>query len=377
MKPPVRILHLLRAEERMPPQNLLAAANSIHLLRAGSEPDGAARQFGANVITIVAPFDFDARMALAKVAELDLPSVGFGKTDNVPPTITVSPGISTDDLRAILELLAAQVMRDRRELECPAEQYGLCRGRLSDDVITLIEHLLSLRIPDYRERAVRVLDASLWIANHLCLPPAEIRVLVQAARTREVGKLGLPDRLLFARRHERTPEEQTAYDRYPEMGAAVLRDLPELKRAAHLVEHQLENFDGSGPAGLMAHQIPLGSRILRAAGAFSMIIDNGDYAQTAHDVLNLLDRGRGSFYDPLLVKLVENFQSAEGIRDQKKEIRLVRITDLTEGMVIAEDVWSRTGMKLVPAGTFLTPKILQMLRQFPLDPSLECVRIVA
>lgn len=376
MKPPVRVLHLLRAEERMPPAGLLAAANSIHLLRAGNPPDAAVRQFGANVITIVAPFDYDARIALAKVAELELPSLGFGKTDNEPPTITVSLGITPDDLRAVLEMLAASVTR-RTATECPAEQSGSCRGRMADGVIGFIEHLLYLRIPDYRERAERVLEASIWIANHLCLPPSEMRVLVQAARVREIGKLGLPDRLLFARRIERTADEQIAYDRYPALGAGVLRDLPDLKQAAHIVEHQLENFDGSGPANLMAHQIPLASRILRVAGAFSMIISTGDNAQSAHDVIKILDRGRGSLYDPLLVKLVENYHNAEAAPDNKQATRLVRMADLEENMVIAEDVWSRTGMKLVPAGTFLSPKILQMLKQFPLDPSLESIRIVA
>ncbi|MCX6601121.1 MAG: hypothetical protein NT025_06125, partial [bacterium] len=147
-----------------------------------------------------------------------------------------------------------------------------CRGRVVEQMISMLEHLLTMRIPDYADRAGRVLEASLWIGGHLCLPPHELKDLSRAARLREIGKLGLPDRLLFARRRDRTPVEQQAYDHYPVMGARVLRELPPLRAAATIVEYQLENFDGSSPAGLMAHQIPLGSRVLRVAGAFTRML---------------------------------------------------------------------------------------------------------
>lgn len=376
MKHGSRVLYLLRSGEVRPPETLLRAAGGIHLLRAGSPPDAPAREFGPHVICIHSPYDHDARLALDQVNGLELPAFCFGEVPLDASIAHVSEHISIEDLRSFLDLFfRIATMNQLAATECRAEDGGECRGRIVEEMIMLLEHLLTLRIPDYADRAGRVFEASLWIANHLCLPPHEVKDISRAARLRELGKLCIPDRLLFMHRHERSVAEQQAYDNYPVLGARVLRELPPLRNVAIIVEYQLENFDGSGPASLMAHQIPLGSRILRVAGAFSMILNSDGGTRTARDVVNVLNAGRGSLYDPLLVKLVENFLSLAKAEGPRKETYRVRIMDLQEGMVLAEDVWSRTGMKIIPAGTRITLHLLKILGHFPLDPALEAVQV--
>ena len=368
-----RVLYLLRPGESRPPESLLRAAGGVHLLRAGSEPDAPACDYGPHLLCFHGPYDHDARVALEQVAALELPALCFGhpETESLHPH--VSEQVAVEDLRTVLELLMRiATMHLLAATECRAEDHGECRGRVVEQMITMLEHLLTLRIPDYADRASRVLEASLWIGGHLCLPPHELKDLSRAARLREIGKLGLPDRLLFARRRDRTPVEQQAYDHYPVMGARVLRELPPLRAAATIVEYQLENFDGSGPAGLMAHQIPLGSRVLRVAGAFTRMLGADG---TSRDVIAVLNGGRGSLYDPLLVKLVENFLHLYSREVSGKDTRRVRISDLLEGMMLAEDIWSRTGMKIIPANTRITYHLLRLLGQYPLDPALEAVQI--
>jgi hypothetical protein len=373
VKAGARVLYLLRPEESRPPESLLRAAGGVHLLRAGSEPDEPARDYGPHLVCIHGPYDHDARLALEQVAALELPALCFGhpETESVYPHVCEQ--IAVDDLRTVLELLMhIATMHLLAATECRAEDAGECRGRVVEQMISMLEHLLTLRIPDYADRAGRVLEASLWIGGHLCLPPHELKDLSRAARLREIGKLGHPDRLLFARRRDRTPVEQQAYDHYPVLGARVLRELPPLRAAAAIVENQLENFDGSGPAGLMAHQIPLGSRVLRVAGAFTRMLGADG---TPRDVIAVLNGGRGSLYDPLLVKLVENFLHLYSREVSGKDTRRVRVSDLQEGMMLAEDIWSRSGMKIIPAGTRITYHLLRLLGQYPLDPALEAVQI--
>lgn len=374
----VRVLYLLRADESHPPTDLLRAAGAVHLLRAGNAADGPTCDFNPQVICIRAPFDRDARVALDAVTDLDLPVLSIGNEIAEGLTAQVSDVIPSEDLRTVLELLvSASNAQKANTLVCHAQDTGNCLGRAVDGLLRLLEHLLSLRFPDYRERAERVFDASLWIGNHLCLPPPELKDLLNAARLRELGKLGLPDSIVFARRSERAPEEQAIYNRYPELGAHVMAELPSLRTAAKIVECQLENFDGSGPAGLMAHQIPLGSRILRVAAAFTGIATSKEnWEGAAQEAIAVLEQGRGAQFDPLLVKLVCNFHQASKRNMPKSATRWVRVADLAEGMVLAEDVWSRTGMKILPAGTQLTPHILKLVRQFPLDPTLESVQVL-
>jgi HD-GYP domain-containing protein (c-di-GMP phosphodiesterase class II) len=372
----VRVLHLLHESEHQPPPNLVKAAGSVRLMRAGHPLDDATRSFWPQVITLCAPFDHDTRRAIELVEVAELPILGIGETSTLKLSAYVSAAISAADLRTVLDLLSDNTREHAGHYDCAREGEGQCRGPVADDFIRLLEHLLALRMPDYRERAEKVLESCLWMGNHLCLPSTEMKNLVRAARLREIGKLGISDRILFARRSERTRDEQNTYDRYPSLGSRVLGELPELRKVAHIIEYQLENFDGSGLAGLMSHQIPLGSRILRVAGAMAMIMENQGHHVEIPEVVSALEDGRGSLYDPLLVRLVQNFFSANQVGDEdRKNIHWVRLDDLSEDMVIVEDVWSRTGMKLIPAGTRLNTHLLKIIKQFPIDPSLESVRV--
>lgn len=377
MKGIIRLLYCLREGETHLPGCFARAGLDIHLIRAGTEPDPSSKEFQPQLIAIHAPFDFETRVAVQKCAELDLPAIGIGYDPPGYIDACVSEDISVPDLKAVLELAIALSTERRSGREsCRAENSGQCHGRVTDDTIRLLEHLLSLRLPDYRERAERMFETCLSIGSHLCLPPAEMKDLLRAARLREIGKLGIPDRILFARRETRTTEEQATYDRYPVFGARVMSEMPALRGAAAIVEHQLENFDGSGPTGLMAHQIPLGARILRVAGAAVSVMMSGENRDLAgRQALRVLENGQGSAFDPLLVKLIVNFFNVRPGDRKGQDTYLVRITDLEVGMVLAEDVWSRTGMKIIPNGTQLSEHIVRLVHQFPLDPSLEAVHV--
>jgi len=377
VKEPVRLLYVLRTDENRPPLHVLQAA-TVHVIRAGTAADAPTRQFNPQVLCIHAPLDRDAHLALEKLADLHIPVLGIGKSGSAEDAAAqVSESISAEDLRSVLDLIVSMTQAYAHSVTvCHAEDAGQCIGRVNDDIVRLLEHMLTLRFPDYRDRGTRIFDTCLWIGSHLYLPPQEMKDLLRAARLREIGKLGIPDHIVFARRQDRSPDDQAAYNRYPELGARVLRELPALRNAAAIVEFQLENFDGSGPAGLMAHQIPLGSRVLRAAATFAQIVaTEEDHERGAQRAIMVLEQGRGSLFDPLLVKLVANFHSARRETTAGSERRWVRVPDLAEGMVIAEDIWSRTGMKILPAGTRLTPHVLKLIHQFPLDPSLEAVQI--
>ncbi|MCX6601120.1 MAG: hypothetical protein NT025_06120 [bacterium] len=72
---------------------------------------------------------------------------------------------------------------------------------------------------------------------------------------------------------------------------------------------------------------------------------------------------------------MENFLHLYSREVSGKDTRRVRISDLLEGMMLAEDIWSRTGMKIIPANTRITYHLLRLLGQYPLDPALEAVQI--
>ncbi|MCB9357370.1 MAG: hypothetical protein H6505_02265 [Calditrichaeota bacterium] len=370
-----RAIYLLGPDEKRAPEALQHAAE-LRLLRRGSDPDLSIKQFDPTAVVIGPPMDHDAQVALDKLSTLMLPTIGFGTGQSDRLMCNVTAAISMHDLRAVLQVVSSPAALASLPPGFTANGIGTWLKHTAEDFAQVIEHLLALRMPDYRERAERVSQACLWIASHLGMGGEELNTLSLAARMREIGKLGLPDRILFTPRSERTSEDQAMYDRYPLLGGNVLKEFPLFARAGKLVEHQLENFDGSGVMRLTAHQIPLGSRILRVSGAFEMIANDAG-VKGREEVIRILGRGRGSLYDPMLVGLVENYATlATTPSNAGRLTHRVRLSDLNEGMVLAEDIWSRTGVKIVGSGTRLNEHILRILLTLPLNMAIESVEVL-
>jgi len=366
----VHVLHLLHEGEHDAPTNLRLAASVVCAHGAGL-PDLSALDEPVQVITVCAPVDHEMSLALDAVGHLDLPVLGIGTGGGPGRHADVSSEISPTDLSVVLHLLCQ--VRESESSEAPSRAW---LDDLTDKITCMVEHLMALRMPNYLARAERVVKCCEWVASRIGMSDREMRVLLQASRLREIGKLGIPDKILFEKRSKRAPAEQAVYERYPLLGAHVLTEMPTLHEVARLLEYQLEHFDGSGPGGLTAHQIPLGSRILRAASAYEMVEIEAEPGVPVDQIIAVLERDQGSLYDPLLLRLVQNYHELEdGETAGVKNTERVRLADLVEGMILAEDIWSRNGIKLIPRGTNLNEHILQVLMSTPLDASLGSVEI--
>lgn len=373
MSSALRVLYLVR-DEQAAPDVLRLVATALHQLPAGSIPDDAVRNFGPQAVVIAEPFDHEARHALEQVSTLNCPALGLGTGEADFLAAVASPTIGAHDLETFIELTSALHACQNPVANGAADAVDAEHAR--EDLIRMLEHLMSLRIPGYQERAARIFDMCLWIGNHLCLAPPDLRELLAAARLREIGKLGLPDVLLFSSRDTRTPEQQVLYDSYAANGAAVLADFEPLHGAGRLIGCMLESFDGSGPQSLIAHQIPLSSRILRLAGAYEIVRQLFGPHATSQQVLDRLNRDSGSLYDPLIVKLMSDYSEISDAGSSSEQSCPVRLADLKPGMILAQDLWSRTGMKIIAKGTVLSEHTLRILFHHPLDPSVSSIDIL-
>lgn len=369
----VRVLYLQRTGETSPPPNVSSASTNLRVHPAGTEPDQSVLEFGPQVVVISGPFDFDCRTAIDRVLSLQVPVIGIGKGTMDLLATSVSSLISSRDLSAMLDV-SVQLHACENPIALEQGAHG-DPERMTEDIVRMLERMMGLRIPGYKERATRIFDTCLWIGNHLCLPPKELKELTFAARLREIGKLGLPDKLLFSQRKHRTTEDQLLYDQYCDHGQAVLSEYKPLRGCARLIGLMLENFDGTGPGRLHAVQIPLGSRILRVAAAFEMILVDNQFKIGTSQVMDVLQQKTGSLYDPMLVKLIETYHDLVHGKESRRQSLATKVTDLAVGMVLAQDIWSRTGMKIISKGTRLTEHTLKILRQYPLDPSQEFVEV--
>lgn len=155
-----------------------------------------------------------------------------------------------------------------------------------------------------RRHSGEVTEYALTLAVALGLSEASQRVLRVAGLLHDVGKIGIPDRIL--RRPGRlTTSEFEIVKMHPTMGATILTVLPHSGEIRAAVASHHERYDGGGyPHGLATDEIPLLGRILAVADAYSAMTTDRPYcrALSCGEATLELRAGAGSQFDPELVE---------------------------------------------------------------------------
>ncbi|MFJ3666299.1 HD-GYP domain-containing protein [Streptomyces sp. NPDC090106] len=154
-----------------------------------------------------------------------------------------------------------------------------------------------------RGHSERVGQASLMIARELGMDESRVEVLRFAGILHDVGKLGVPTRLL-RKDGPLTPEERRVIELHPEYGHEMVRGISFLGEARAAVLHHHERLDGSGyPYGLKGTQIPESARVVAVADAFDAMTSTRSYsrARPVDVALAELERCAGAQFDPSMV----------------------------------------------------------------------------
>ncbi|MEU6351647.1 HD-GYP domain-containing protein [Streptomyces sp. NPDC047072] len=165
-----------------------------------------------------------------------------------------------------------------------------------------------------RGHSERVGQASMMIARELGMDEARTEVLRFAGILHDVGKLGVPTRLL-RKDGPLTPEERRVIELHPEYGHEMVRGISFLGEARAAVLHHHERLDGSGyPYGLMGSQIPESARVVAVADAFDAMTSTRSYrrARPVPAALEELERCAGAQFDPRMVEALVRALAREG-----------------------------------------------------------------
>jgi CHASE2 domain-containing sensor protein len=134
----------------------------------------------------------------------------------------------------------------------------------------------------------------------------EAELLRHASAMHDVGKIGIPDRVLL-KPAKLDAEEWELMKTHTTLGAQILSgsrsELLQLAEEIALTHH--ERWDGSGyPAGLAGEAIPLTGRICAVCDVYDALISERPYkrAWSREDALAEIRRGAGSHFDPRLAE---------------------------------------------------------------------------
>lgn len=257
--------------------------------------------------------------AKAEVAD-ETHGLDLGAVDYI--TKPISPPIVLARVRNHLELKAARdFLKDRNEiLEDEVRKRTREVAAVQDVTIHAMASLAETRDNETGNHIRRTQLYVKLLAEKLRHNPrfsAELNkdkaidLLVKSAPLHDIGKVGIPDRILLKPgRFE--PDEFEVMKRHTALGRDAIitaeesldLELPFLHYAKEIAYTHQEKWDGSGyPEGLSGDDIPVSGRIMAVADVYDALISRRVYKPAMpHDkAVSIIIEGRGSHFDPDMV----------------------------------------------------------------------------
>jgi HD domain len=263
----------------------------------------------ANGVLLVVVISLTERVApqqvlLGMLAESVVSYLGYGIFGLLMAVLWV--GVPIGPLAAVLLLLPLLVARWAFS-QFAAEQQAYQRT-----IATLVQ-AVETKDRYTRGHSERVARASVMVARVIGMREDRVNALRYAGILHDVGKLGVPTKLL-QKTGGLTDDEFAAIKLHPVRGLEMLSDIEFLDEAFKGILHHHERLDGTGyPMGLRGTQIPEFARVIAVADAFDSMTSTRSYrgAREVHVAIEELQRCKGTQFDPRMVDALVQALSRE------------------------------------------------------------------
>ena len=162
----------------------------------------------------------------------------------------------------------------------------------------------------------RLIEEAVRFGGLLGLAPKDIRMLRRAAILHDIGKLGIPEKVLL-KPGKLNKVEWQVMQKHAEIGEQLLKPLRTMEPVRAIVRHHHEHWDGSGyPDGLAGIQIPYLARVFQILDAYDALTHERPYRQplSPQEALEVLrQEAEAGKWDPELVKAYVAKRRNEGV----------------------------------------------------------------
>lgn len=191
------------------------------------------------------------------------------------------------------------------------------------DMVQTLRYTVEAKDPYTRGHSDRVSEYSVLIGEKVGLPEEQIKILRIGGLFHDIGKIGIPDKILL-KTERLTDEEYSEIKNHPSIGAHILGAATIFKEIIPIVKHHHERFDGRGyPSGLKGEEIPYLARIAAVADTFDAMTSRRSYrdALDLQIVKDEIARCKRTQFDPQLADafldiLENNFDKIKEIQEK-------------------------------------------------------------
>ncbi|MDD4899710.1 MAG: CHASE2 domain-containing protein [Candidatus Omnitrophica bacterium] len=184
------------------------------------------------------------------------------------------------------------------------KEYARSKGVFFQIIASLV-NALEARDSYTEGHSERVSKYALLLAEKLGWPAEEKEKLRKAGLLHDLGKIGIPDKILH-KRSQLDESEFEAIRKHGTIGVKILEPLKDMSDILPWILYHHEKWNGTGyPHGLAGEAIPQGAQIIALADVFDALTTGRDYkeAYTFDVAIQAILKEKGTHFNPQLVDL--------------------------------------------------------------------------
>ncbi len=254
-------------------------------------------RIGGDEFGVLAP-DMEEHAFQHVVANLsrDLPDY-LSQSINMPVSISIG---SLHASKSPVNIVDMMMEADRRMYREKLHR----KQSIRHEVIQTLRKMLEVRDFITEGHGIRMESLAVRLSEAMGLPSSGMADIRLFAQFHDIGKIGVPDSLLF-KPGPLDPAEYEVMKRHTEIGYHIALSSVDLMPIADWVLKHHEHWDGKGyPLGLVQQEIPLECRILAIVDAYDAMTNDRPYRKAMsvtaalEDIRQCADRQ----FDPTIVK---------------------------------------------------------------------------
>jgi putative nucleotidyltransferase with HDIG domain len=184
----------------------------------------------------------------------------------------------------------------------------------NDELIQTLGSILDARDRYTYGHSAQVATYSLALGEKLGMPRPDLERLRLAALLHDIGKVGIPETILF-KPGALDPQERKIMQAHAEIGYLITKQIHSLAPVAEIIRQHHEWIGGGGyPRNLKGEEILLAARIIGVADALDTLISDRPYrkGKPVEVAFQEIRRCTGTQFDPLVVEALEQLIRERG-----------------------------------------------------------------